>query len=108
MIQEKSYTYPVMLAYEPYLATIEYIVIGMNGVILQGDAARWQLDKTPTFIAHHGHVELRIIAPTSCHIDDAREIVITKLFDTGRKIECYTISDNMTQEEYGDCSEIPF
>lgn len=108
MIQEKSYTFPVMLAYEPYLATVEYICIGLGGRILQGYEAGFYINKTPTFIAHHGHVELRIIAPTSCHIDDAREIVIQKLFNSGRKIECYTISDNMTQEEYGDCEDIPF
>lgn len=108
MIPEKCYTFPVMLAYDPYLTMVRVIVFTKDEGIILGERGEMQANSKPSFIAHHENIELHIIANNFGEIERAREAVIEMLFNHNKRLYCTSISDNMTPDEYKDWDYIPF
>lgn len=109
MIQEKSYGLRVEFDGDfVHIWDTHYIVI-CGGNILRDQAAEDCLWRDVNFIAHHGFMEICIIAFGYHSHDAARQGVIEALFNMPKIIDCATISDAQTPQE-GEVwtTDIPF
>ena len=99
MIEERSYGLrPEFDGEVAHIGFVHHIVI-IGTTVQRGQSAEDQLWRPTNFIAHHGMIELHIIAFGYETVDEARQNVIETLFNMPKMIDCATISDAMTPRE---------